>query len=289
MDCTVKDRSKYKMEDYRPGYPRFTALLAAHPAFQNFRRFARVRMRLLLLKQDEISLLEESLDKIDAAETRDFHLGSSRHDSNAERKEVLKKLKVSLEEYDSMMEQSCRTLSFPQATNRDINSLKNWLEGVGSISMYETTYLDNYADQLNITGSSDDAVTSIEATLEDCLSWIDLTLPKCISKCLPKCKSSISRDKNILILGPKARMLSRVLTTWIATTLLLTPVIILYVVSNPKVRLAIIVLAAGFFLSIVSVFTKARTIEVIVMGASYAAVLVVFTSNNNGLNDNSPG
>ena len=62
-------------------------------------------------------------------------------------------------------------------------------------------------------------------------------------------------------------MLSRVLTTWIATTLLLTPVIILYVVSNPKVRLAIIALAAGFFLSIVSVFTKARTIEVIVMGA----------------------
>jgi len=77
-----------------------------------------------------------------------------------------------------MMEQSCRMLSFPQATNRDINSLKNWLEGVGSISMYETTYLDNYADQLNITGSSDDAVTRIEATLEDCLSWINLTLPK---------------------------------------------------------------------------------------------------------------
>ena len=87
------------MEDYRPGYPRFTALLAAHPAFQNFRRFARMRMRLLLLKQDEIILLEESLDKIDAAETRDFYLGSSRHDSNAERKEVLKKLKVSIEEY----------------------------------------------------------------------------------------------------------------------------------------------------------------------------------------------
>jgi len=62
-------------------------------------------------------------------------------------------------------------------------------------------------------------------------------------------------------------MLSRVLITWIATALLFTPVIILYVVANPKVRLAIITLAAGFCLSIVSIFTKARTIEVIVTGA----------------------
>ncbi|KAF2474455.1 uncharacterized protein BDR25DRAFT_216047, partial [Lindgomyces ingoldianus] len=235
-------------------YKQCNTLLLRHPTFQNFCRFARMRMRLLLLKQDEISLLEESLDKIHADETRDFHLGSNRHDSNAERKEVLKKLKVSIEAYDSMIDQSCRMLSFPQVTNRDISSLKNWLECVGSISMYETTYLDNYADRLNIT-----------ATLEDCLSWIDLTLPKVYHP--RRHKFSGQSPQELLILGPKARMLCRVLPTWLATTLLLIPVIILYVVSNPKVRLAIIALAAEFFLSNVSVFAKARTIEVILTGA----------------------
>lgn len=56
-------------------------------------------MRLLLLKQDEVTLLEEALDKIDANEDHEFFLGCSRMDRNAARQDVLRNLKTALQEY----------------------------------------------------------------------------------------------------------------------------------------------------------------------------------------------
>ena len=88
-----------EMEDYRPGYPQYTALLSSHPAFQNVRRFTRIRMRLLLLKQDEITMLEESLDRIDSQEDRPLFLGCARRDTNASRKDIIEKLTKAIDEY----------------------------------------------------------------------------------------------------------------------------------------------------------------------------------------------
>jgi hypothetical protein len=70
-----------------------------HPAFQNFRRFSRVRLRLILLKQDELSSLEASLDRIDVQEQRKLNLGCARQDDNTERKDLLKVLQRTLTEY----------------------------------------------------------------------------------------------------------------------------------------------------------------------------------------------
>ena len=58
-----------------------------------------MRMRLLLLKQDEISMLEESLNTIDMVEDRELFLGCSRRDGNTARQETLQELKKSLAEY----------------------------------------------------------------------------------------------------------------------------------------------------------------------------------------------
>lgn len=88
-----------EIEDYRAGYPQYTALMSSHPAFQNVRRFTRIRMRLLLLKQDEITMLEESLDKIDSQEASQLFLGSARRDTNASRQDIIQKLTVALAEY----------------------------------------------------------------------------------------------------------------------------------------------------------------------------------------------
>lgn len=87
------------VERYRPGYPRFSALLSSHPSFRNFRRFTRIRMRLLLLKQDEVSVLEERLDELDSREDRVIFLGSIRRDVNPERQQTIQALKDALEEY----------------------------------------------------------------------------------------------------------------------------------------------------------------------------------------------
>jgi hypothetical protein len=87
------------VEDYRPGYPRFSALVAAHTSFQICRRFSTLRARLLLLKQDKLSRLEQQLEKIDTDERAPLFLGSSRDDTNEERSSTLSEIDRALADY----------------------------------------------------------------------------------------------------------------------------------------------------------------------------------------------
>ena len=87
------------VEDYRPGYPQFSALVGSHDAFHVYRRFSSTRARLLLLKQDRVSALEQQLEKIDHEETSPLFLGAARRDCNAARLQVLDDIDAALAEY----------------------------------------------------------------------------------------------------------------------------------------------------------------------------------------------
>ena len=89
------------VEDYRPGYPQYAALLGSHASFHIWRRFLRARARLLLLKQDKVCLLESQLDEIDQHETRELFLGNNRRDRNKKREQILTKLEDALSKYGS--------------------------------------------------------------------------------------------------------------------------------------------------------------------------------------------
>lgn len=58
-----------------------------------------MRARLLLHKQDELSLLETQLQKIDQEEQAVLSLASRRRDINSERSAVLSKIDVALGDY----------------------------------------------------------------------------------------------------------------------------------------------------------------------------------------------
>ena len=87
------------VEDYPTGYPRFSALVGAHPAFSLSRRFTVARARLLLLKQDRVSALEKRLLDLDQQEQRPLFLGSFRRDCNTDRKNTLFELDMALADY----------------------------------------------------------------------------------------------------------------------------------------------------------------------------------------------
>ena len=91
------------VEDYRAGYPQFSALIGSHSSFQVYRRFLRTRVRLLLLKQDEISVLESQLDGVDREETREIFLGNARRDVNAERNKLMVDLENALSNYGTRL------------------------------------------------------------------------------------------------------------------------------------------------------------------------------------------
>lgn len=59
------------------------------------------RARLLLRKQDRVSVLEQRLQELDQNEERPLFLGSLRRDCNAERKSLLVDLDHALADYGS--------------------------------------------------------------------------------------------------------------------------------------------------------------------------------------------
>jgi hypothetical protein len=87
------------VEDYPEGYPQYSALIAAHPAFQAWRRFTRIRTRLLLTKQDRLAKLEKCLDDIDRNEISPLFLRCMRIDGNEERQKVLADIDEALNDY----------------------------------------------------------------------------------------------------------------------------------------------------------------------------------------------
>ena len=87
------------VESYPQGYPQFAGLVGAHPTFTLSRRFCVVRARLLLLKQDRISILEKKLQALDRDEEQVLFLGASREDTNSQRTDVLHQLDAALKEY----------------------------------------------------------------------------------------------------------------------------------------------------------------------------------------------
>jgi hypothetical protein len=90
------------VEDYPNGYPQYSALIASHDSFYICRRFSTLRARLLLLKQDKISVLERKLEAIDRKDAKDndlLRLGSIRCDDNEERLSLLSQIDDALSDY----------------------------------------------------------------------------------------------------------------------------------------------------------------------------------------------
>ena len=87
------------VEDFRQGYPRFCALINAHPTLNVFRRFSKLRARIILRKQDMLSVLEQRLESLDSQETTALFLASNRLDGNSERQTVLDHIETALQEY----------------------------------------------------------------------------------------------------------------------------------------------------------------------------------------------
>lgn len=113
------------------GYPQFSTLVGAHPAFSVSRHFSVVRARLLLLKQQRMAALEKQLEELDLQEPRPLYLGSFQADANALRLQVLKDLDEALRDYDKSYAEILLMPFSPDKTT----VYKTSMESEGSLSM----------------------------------------------------------------------------------------------------------------------------------------------------------
>lgn len=88
-----------KVEGFKPGYPRYTALISAYEPYFICRRFDKLRARVLLKKQDRLSVLEQKLDEAGDEEQSPLFLGKSRCDGNQERIALLGEIDSALADY----------------------------------------------------------------------------------------------------------------------------------------------------------------------------------------------
>ncbi|KAF8243889.1 hypothetical protein K440DRAFT_667571, partial [Wilcoxina mikolae CBS 423.85] len=249
------------VENHQQGYPRLSAITASQPSFSIIRRFLIVRMRLLLYKQDEICVLEEELNRIDREEPCELFLGNRRRDTNQQRKEVMKNLEEKLAEYDEQMQRYRTVMGFEKPKPRDVTSLRNWIDGNASIARKETQFLSHSQDLMGCLGTQDAGVEFIEPLIEDFMIGFNRFLGR-------KPPQRLSRDENVHIFcKTSVQAWSKSLIVWIAVSLLLVPLGVLYCISNMAVRFMVILLAMAAFILTMSFFGRANTSDLLIAGS----------------------
>jgi hypothetical protein len=182
-----------------------------------------------------------------------------------------------------MMKDYHHAMRLPNASPRDITSIKNWLNGTGSIARAETNFLEHQHDMANLTGALDSAVNYIEIIVERLAFRLAARIRKV--KFLPEAfkpgRGDLTQDSHIFFAGPRLRSFSRAVTSWIAATILLAPVVVLFCIRDAMWRLVTITVAVLCFLSALSTWTKARTIEIVTAGARYVFAAYLESANTN--------
>lgn len=70
---------------------------------------------------------------------------------------------------DQFAETTQQMLSFNPAQKRDLESLRNWLQGTGCLAREETAYLSHDQELMSLAPVDDNALVQFEAWVEDWL------------------------------------------------------------------------------------------------------------------------
>ncbi|MCJ1249358.1 hypothetical protein MMC30_006581 [Trapelia coarctata] len=275
------------LESLPDGYPRLAALLGRRSELRIFRRFSTVRMRLLLLKQDQITKLESELNTLDETEVNPMFLGTIRGDLNEARRAKLIELDEALAKYDDHLERTGRLCGDiqPQPVEGDIESLEAWY-GRGSIARAETKYL-NFTDGrywgrdlLTLEDAPDIGMKRLG-------QWQGRMILRACRWFGFRPSNDLTTDQTVFFISDRyLRAGARAIVASLTIILLLVPVILLnYVqqkdyIQQTVIQFVIIFLAATMFVTAITMASKARMVEIFVAGATYTAVLVVFVASN---------
>ncbi|KAK3369492.1 hypothetical protein B0T24DRAFT_708119 [Lasiosphaeria ovina] len=247
------------VQDHVSGYPRFAALIGAHPDFHLFRRFLALRARLLLCKQDKLAALEEQLAHLDANEASPLFLGNMRRDRNEERRQLIQQLDSAPRDYDGQH-------------TRDVTSLRDWdwVDESGSLARVETAYLLHGRDLMAVGASTKELPNLLQHPVEDAMIWGYRMFRKNPS-------TEQSRDSALYTFSPTAvSATARCLVTILVISVLFFPVLAVLRLDKMGHRLAVIMVASTIFIGLLPVLGQAKTADLFVAGATYTTVLVVF-------------
>jgi len=256
------------IEDYRQGYPRFSALIGSHPAFAVFRRFMTLRSRVLLHKQDELRVLEETLNEIDKTEERVIFLGCRRLDVNTQRAQVMSEIEQKLSSYDHVLVDYQRACRIHKPRPRDIESLRNWLRNNAPISRDESSYVFLTDDLCSMDGDG------------DVVHWLENLIERFSPFGLVK-DTTKSEDRNVnFTYENRVRLIARCILFSVVICLVIAPIIALQQFDAVLLRVIIALLSIAAFSASLLLLTRATAVELFLATATYGALMVVFITDS---------
>ncbi|KAF2968578.1 hypothetical protein GQX73_g4999 [Xylaria multiplex] len=256
------------------GYRGYTSFLASEDDFFILRRFNSLNIRIALLLQDEIAVLENKLAKIDERTSKknaeDVHNGSFRQDSTS-RSVVLSEIRQRILKYNEFVLQHAEMKKFQAARRQDIRSLRNWHHNhdYAAILPEEWEYLEHDDDLFAVIQKDK---TPLRRLIDNSRRLRTLSIWRQGSQ------DALNDDGDWVSYYSDKRMntFASAIIVSLGAILLLAPLWILYVLERSALKLAVITIFITTFLVILSFIMVAKPFEALGVTAAYAAVLMVF-------------
>lgn len=188
---------------------------------------------------------------------------------------------------DELVERSARVFRYTQARRWDIEGLKKWVEGNGCIAKEESRYL-GYGKDLFTFSSEDDPLSRLERSVENALVPFLRSYYKVSQRSHqlgingyllnePQKQLTENPSPDADVSTPSAFLAKRVARGSMAatvTTVLLFPMLVCNFLPSLTARVAITAISVMALITMISGFTKARSIEV--LAASAVLVFLFF-------------
>ncbi|KAM7215586.1 hypothetical protein V8F06_009053 [Rhypophila decipiens] len=260
------------------GYHGYAKFISSDDDFLLLRRFDTMSSRVALSLQDELTVIEEQLGKMDAAysrrESEDVNNGTMRDDLE-ERRMLINLAAKRLLKYNEFLLQHAAMKKLPSAPARDAKSIRNWHYNLdnAAIAREEQTYLDK-SDLIRLVKQER---TPLRKVIDSSLRLRTLPLWKTKKDdeeptALPNYNvGQVSYYSNQRIDNFASSMI-----VLIGVAMLIAPIWILQALVTLELKLAIITVFICVFLLLVSFAMVAKPFEALGATAAYAAVLMVF-------------
>ncbi|ORY62310.1 uncharacterized protein BCR38DRAFT_525336 [Pseudomassariella vexata] len=272
------------------GYAR-VAHLMSQDEFAILRRFKRLNMQNLLYLQAEITHLECELSDLVDRDLRNvereyytkdwWSLSQSDEEEDLEQWEKFQELRVKLEAYNESLLKQSYLVKLSKPRRYDLDFLRSWFErpGMGNFPLLgidKASWEAQYEDDL--------VALKPRATSDPFSRWFcERIVPSFHHVLGEKFKEPVREAIGTGIYNyAESSLIStvQILTTVVASLLPLCSVVTLYITESNNMRLGMIVVFSACFSLALATMTNARTVEVFAATAAFAAVNVVFLTNN---------
>lgn len=301
MGNTIQQMSRSELELGFPstvrsarldGYPSFAHFIAKDSDAAIYRKYAHLSARNLLYLQSELHDLEGKLRQLDREDAKDInneeaqkaarewkHYSDPNNGRASQQKALQEKIRLKLKEYHEALLLQSQVLALSTPSHRTLKAFRQWFASKDVPVLWGHDQ-NLFTDERDLVALAPSETDRLDVFLQDYLGWF-------FKEKRPPESGDDTIDSNREIFYYPQRRIQRagaVISILFSAILLVGAIACLLLVSDRsiKIRVGLIVVFTSLFALVVGLLTNARRAEIFGATAAYAAVLVVFVSNNFG-------